>query len=376
MSTPTRVTFNSLADSEHSGEREAVRRVFDSGWLILGEEVRQFEQAWAKRCGVDHAIGVGNGLDAIEIGLRAAGIEPGHEVITTPITAAATVLGIIRAGATPVLADIDPTTALMDLESVKRCMTPATRAVLLVHLYGHVKDMHEWVEFCQRRSLDLMEDCAQSHDASLDGRVAGSWGRFGAYSFYPTKNLGAAGDAGALVTDDSELAALSGSIRNYGQSNRYEHPHFGLNSRLDEMQAAILSARLPRLAAWTTRRRQIADTYREQINNPAISLLAAPHSPENHVHHLFVLLTDDRRHLQAHLADHGVETLIHYPIPVHQQPPLMNLARDPAGLAQAETHSKRCLSIPCAPHLTDDDLGRVIAAINDFRPRLSNSTRM
>lgn len=368
MSSPKRVAFNNFALADVTEELDAVRRVIDSGWLILGDEGRKFERAWANRCGVKNAIAVGNGLDALEIGLRGLSIGPGDEVITTPMTAVATILGIMRAGATPVLADIDSQTGLLNPASVERCIGPHTRAVLLVHLYGQMRNMDVWTALCKAYGLSLLEDCAQSHDANVNGRRGGSWGVFGAYSFYPTKNLGAAGDAGALVTDDDDLTTVARSLRNYGQSSRYEHPLVGLNSRMDEVQAAILSTRLPRLEAWTGRRRQIADAYREQISNGYLTLLAAPEAPENHVHHLFVILSDHRAQLQAHLADHGIETLIHYPIPAQHQPPLTNLARDPSGLPNAEAHAERCLSLPCAPHLTEDDLGRVIDAVNSFRP--------
>jgi dTDP-4-amino-4,6-dideoxygalactose transaminase len=362
-----RILFNDLSSLMSADDLAAVTRVLNSGWLILGNEVQGFETEWATRCGVPSAVGVGNGLDAIEIGLRSTGIGPGDEVITTPMTAVATVLGIMRAGATPVLADINPDTGLLDLASVERCLTPATRAVLVVHLYGQMRDMHLWEAFCAENNIELIEDCAQSHDASYEGRMAGSWGLFGAYSFYPTKNLGGAGDAGAIVTHDDNLASRARALRNYGQSDRYLHPHVGLNSRLDELQAAILSARLPRLAGWTARRREIAATYRDQISNPAVGLLAAPNAPENHVYHLFVLLTEKRAELQAHLRNCGIETLIHYPIPAHQQPSLTDLTRDPAGLGVAEAHSSRCLSLPCAPHLTDEDVLRVIEAVNTFK---------
>ena len=366
MSSGQDVTFHNFAGADFTEELEAVRRVLDSGWLILGDEVRRFEQAWAARCGVGNAVGVGNGLDAIEVGLRGLGIGPGDEVITTSMTAVATVLAVIRAGAIPVLADIDPQTGLLDSVSVERCIGPRTRAVLLVHLYGQMRDMDRWSDLCRSRGVLLLEDCAQSHDARFDGRRGGGWGSFGAYSFYPTKNLGAVGDAGILVTDDDDLAVLAASLRNYGQSNRYEHPHVGLNSRMDEVQAAILSVRLSRLAAWTARRRQIAENYRAGINNPAVNLLNPPASPERHVNHLFVTLTPHRTQLQAHLAGLGVETLIHYPIPAHRQTSLASVRRDPQGLVASEAHSEQCLSLPCAPHLTDEMVERVISAVNKF----------
>jgi len=232
-----------------------------------------------------------------------------------------------------------------------------------------MRGMRDWDALCMSYGIQLIEDCAQSHEAQVDGVGGGAWGAFGAYSFYPTKNLGAVGDAGALVTNSHDLAELARSLRNYGQSNRYEHPRVGLNSRLDELQAAILSVRLDRLAGWTARRREIAATYRDQIDNSAVSLLASPIAPENHAYHLFVLVTEHRAELQAHLAQAGIESLIHYPIPAHRQPPLGELDRDRAGLSKAEVHAQQCLSLPCAPHLTEDHCSRVIEAVNAFRPR-------
>lgn len=357
--------FGSAATAE---DEAAVRRVLASGHIVLGEEVRGFETAWAKRCGLHFAVGVGNGLDAIEIGLRSLGVGPGDEVITTPMTAVATVLGIVRAGATPVLADIEPSTALLSLPSVARCVTPRTRAVLLVHLYGQMRDLSEWRAFCDDHGLLLIEDCAQSHDALDDGKVAGAWGVFGAYSFYPTKNLGAVGDGGALVTNEFAIDEAARSLRNYGQQTRYVHDRVGLNSRLDEVQAAILSTRLEKLTNWTHRRRQIAASYRAGIRSDHVELMASPTSPENHVHHLFVVRSAHRAQLQRHLIDAGVETLIHYPIPVHRQTIFQALAMDPVGLRNSEEHADSCLSLPCRPNLSDSQVNRVIEAINSFQP--------
>lgn len=368
MSAKPGVAFHDFRISSSRDELSAVERVLNSGWLILGEEVRLFEEAWAAMCGLEYAVGVGNGLDAIEIGLRAAGIGPGDEVITTPMTAVATVLGILRAGATPVLADVDPEHALLDPASVDRCVNRATRAVLLVHLYGQMRDMAVWTDLCDRHRLTLVEDCAQAHDASCQGRMAGSVGQFGAYSFYPTKNLGAVGDAGALVTSDPELAQTALKLRNYGQSNRYEHPLRGLNSRLDEIQAAVLRARLPGLRDSTSRRRQIARAYEENVSSPWVQLPGLPQHSENHVYHLFVVRSPHRDALQAHLAASGIQSLIHYPIPVHQQRSLAGIRMDPQGLPIAERHARECLSLPCAPHLNDVEVSRVIDAINAFRP--------
>lgn len=349
-----------------TAELAALERVLHSGWYVLGNEVKAFEQEWAARCGIAHAIGVGNGMDAIEIGLRALDIGAGDEVITTPMTAFATVLAIIRAGATPVLADIDPQTALLDPASVERCIGPRTKAVLLVHLYGQVRDMSRWLSLCERHHIALLEDCAQSHMAQWDGKIAGSFGRFGAYSFYPTKNLGALGDAGALLCGDEKLAQRAAVLRNYGQSVRYHHTELGLNSRLDELQAAILRVRLAYLDANTFRRRAIAATYREQISNPLVRMLAAPIQIENHVYHLFVVTCSERDRLAQHLKSCGVETYVHYPVPVNRQTPCDEIRCDPSGLVAAEQHAATCLSIPCHPQMSDVGVVAVIEAINAF----------
>jgi len=359
--------FQREAPALRQRELAAVERVQRSGWYILGNEVREFENEWARAVGTAHAVGVGNGMDAIEIALRALGIGPGDEVITTPMTAFASVLAILRAGAAPVLADIDPATAQMSLASARRCLGPRTKAVLLVHLYGHALRLDQWRQFCDVAGLVLVEDCAQAHLARWDGTFAGAWGQVGAFSFYPTKNLGALGDGGALTTADAALAETARQLRNYGQSARYHHPLLGLNSRLDELHAAILRERLTVLEEYTARRRRIARAYRTGIANPALRLLAEPHEEANHVYHLFVLCCEQRDRLAEHLRARGVESLIHYPIPVHEQPPCTAMRRDPHGLAAAERHARSCISIPGNPQLTDDEVSSVIRALNEFR---------
>lgn len=345
----------------------AVRRVLESGWYVLGNEVVAFEKQWAATCGVTDAVGVGNGMDAIEIALRALGIGAGDEVITTPMTAFATVLAVLRAGATPVLADIDPQTALLSIESAERCVTPKTKALLLVHLYGQVRGMDAWTAFCSRHGIALVEDCAQAHLATWQGRVAGSFGAAGAYSFYPTKNLGAPGDAGMLVTNDQMLAQRAGRLRNYGQSIRYQHPELGMNSRLDEIHAAMLAERMKWLPEFTERRRQIANAYQTRITNRLIRKLASPEEASAHVFHLYVVTCEQREALQAHLLEHQVQALIHYPIPIHHQEPCRNIARDHRGLVQSEIHALNCLSLPCHPQMTDNDVDVVISAANSFQ---------
>lgn len=359
--------FHAEPEALRGAELAAAERVLRSGWFVLGHELQRFEIDWAARCGTAHAIGVGNGMDAIEIGLRALDIGPGDEVITTPMTAFASVLAIIRAGAIPVLADIDPDTALLDPVSVERCIGPKTKAVLLVHLYGQVRMMDKWAAFCEQRGIFLLEDCAQAHLACWDGKAAGSFGRFGAYSFYPTKNLGALGDGGALVCNNSILAERAGVLRNYGQSVRYHHPVLGLNSRLDELQAALLLTRLEWLDKFTQRRRQIAAAYIAGIANPAVKLLSAPIQMESHVYHLFVVLSQERDRLADFLKENGIQALVHYPVPIHKQPPCMELRCDPFGLGSTERHAAQCLSIPCHPQLSDADVEKVIGSINAFK---------
>jgi dTDP-4-amino-4,6-dideoxygalactose transaminase len=359
--------FKAESEELKSAMAAAVRRVIDSGWYVLGPEVQAFERLWAQDVGAAAAVGVANGMDAIELALRALDIGPGDEVITTPMTAFATVLGILRAGAVPVLADIEPRTGLLDPASARRCLTPRTRAVVPVHLYGQLRDPDLWVAFCAEAGIELVEDCAQAHRACWRGRVAGTFGRAGAYSFYPTKNLGALGDGGALVSNDPVLAHRVAQLRNYGQSERYSHPEIGMNSRLDEMQAAILSVRLGWLQRYTERRQAIGHRYHVGIRNASVRLLAAPQEPAAHVYHLFVVCTPQRAALQAHLKEAGVQALLHYPIPVHQQEPCRQIRRDPQGLAASERHALECLSLPCHPQMSDADTQHVIDAVNAFR---------
>jgi len=354
----------------------AVSRVIDSGWYILGKELESFESAWAELCGVPNAVGVGNGMDAIEIALRSLDIGPGDEVITTPMTAFATVLAILRAGATPVLADIDAETALLDRDSVARCVSSKTRAVILVHLYGQLRDMADWVKFCKLRNIHLIEDCAQSHLAVWQGRVAGGFGKAGAYSFYPTKNLGALGDGGMLIASDPLLAERAARLRNYGQTVRYHHPENGINSRLDEIHAAMLQVRLKWLPAFTQRRQEIASMYMRGIQNLLVRKLAEPQEPAAHVYHLYVVTCEHRDALQRHLHICGVQTHIHYPIPVHHQESCRDVRRDPAGLINSEAHADQCLSLPCHPQMSQDHVITVVNAVNNFRQRRCGSNKM
>jgi dTDP-4-amino-4,6-dideoxygalactose transaminase len=348
-----------------AAELEAVRRVLASGWFILGAEVAAFEREWAARCDTRHAVGVGNGLDAIAIGLRCLGIGPGDEVITTPVTAFATVLAILQVGATPVLADVDDC-ALLDVDSASRCLSTSTRAVIPVHLYGRIGDMDRWQRFCKDAGIHLVEDCAQAHLARWRGRAAGSFGSFGAYSFYPTKNLGARGDAGAIVTSDTSLSECAARLRNYGQRDRYRHDEIGVNSRLDELQAALLRTRLAWLDRFTASRHRVAQGLRAGISNARVQPLPRAPEDEQDAHHLFVVNCSERERLAQHLEARGVQTLVHYPLPIHLQQPCKTLRRDPVGLPRAEAHAGTCLSLPCHPQLSEEDVARIVDAVNAF----------
>jgi dTDP-4-amino-4,6-dideoxygalactose transaminase len=359
--------FTAEPEEVRARENAAISRVLSSGHYILGREVEAFEKSWAAFCGTKHCVGVANGMEAIELALRALGIGGGDEVITTPMTAIATVLAILHAGATPVLADIDPQTALLNRESVARVLTKRTKALLPVHLYGRLPDMDLWSAFCKDAGIHLVEDCAQAHGARFSGKSAGAFGEVSAFSFYPTKNLGAKGDAGAVVTNSSAIAERVRSLRNLGATSRYVHNEAGLNSRLDEVQAAILSERLPFLAAFNARRHAIAHAYQSGITNPAIEHLVVPKDSAAHVYHLFVIRTPERDRLAEFLKSRGIETLVHYPVPAHRQECCRNIRCDSAGLPNAEAHAKSCLSLPCHPQLTDEEVRIVVAAVNEFR---------
>jgi dTDP-4-amino-4,6-dideoxygalactose transaminase len=359
--------FTAEPEELRQAELAGVERVFSSGRFILGKELERFEHAWADFCQTEFCVGVGNGMEALELGLRALDIGPGDEVITTPMTAIATVLAIIHAGATPVFADIDLANALLDISSVKRCVSSRTKAILLVHLYGQVCDMTSWIEFCRDAKIHLLEDCAQAHGAVFDRRGSGSVGAWGAFSFYPTKNLGAKGDAGAVVTNSKEVATRMKRLRNCGTTDRYTHTDAGLNSRLDEVQAAVLSVRLGWLKRFNARRQEIARRYLAEIKNPRIQLLAPPHHSENHVYHLFVIRCAQRDALLDFLTSKDVAALIHYPIPAHRQACCNGNRHDPSGLPNADLHAQQCVSIPCHPQLTDKNVAQVIDTINAFK---------
>ena len=344
------------------GELEAATaRVLESGRFVLGEEGEALEQEFAAACGAAHGVGVASGTDAVELALRAVGVQPGDEVVTQANTCVPTVTAIVRAGGTPVLCDADPRSGAIDLGSLEAALSQRTRAVVPVHLYGQCADTEAIVGLCQPRGIAVVEDCAQAHAASLRGRIAGTIGAAGAFSFYPTKNLGGLGDGGAVITGNADVAERLRLLRHYGQVGGYRHERFGVNSRLDEIQAAIVRAKLPNLEAWTERRRQIASVYSAALRDgPVEPLVELP--ARRHAFHLFVLRAPDRDRLRADLAARGIATLIHYPLPIHRQPVFANLADGPVPLSGAEKLAAGVLSLPLYPELTDEEVDAVATA--------------
>lgn len=361
----TTLPFMSMVPGDDAADiREAINRVIARGWFILGPELEAFEHEFAKAAGAARAVGVGTGTDAITLVLRARGIGPGDEVITTPLSAAYSALAIMMAGARPVFADLDPDRLTLDPSRVEAAITPRTKAILPVHLYGQPADMTALMAVAARHGLTIVEDACQAHLATSEGRPVGTMGIAGAFSFYPTKNLGALGDAGAVVTNDADLAEHLKRLRNGGQTTRYHHLEFGVNTRLDEMQAAILRVRLARLAAWTERRRALATRYREALSGAPV--VVPPERDPGHVYHLFPIRTAQRATLQAHLKDHGIETLIHYPVAIPDQPALASTG--PAACPIARQICGELLSLPLHPSLRDEDVDRVAQAVHSFHP--------
>jgi dTDP-4-amino-4,6-dideoxygalactose transaminase len=363
---PARIPFMSLVPSADAAViRAAIDRVIARGWFILGPEVEAFECEFAAAMGAAYAVGVGTGTDAIALILRAAGVGAGDEVITTPVSAAYSALAIVMAGARPVFVDVDPETLMIDAARIEAAITPRTRAILPVHLYGQAADMTAIARIASRHNLTIVEDCCQAHLATAGGQPVGTIGLAGAFSFYPTKNLGALGDGGAVVTNDAALAARVKRLRNGGQTDRYRHLEPGINSRLDEMQAAILRARLPLLSGWTARRRRIAALYRDALHGAPVTALAE--RDPGHVYHLFVVRSGARGDLQTHLAARGIETLIHYPVPIPRQPALAAVHPDECPIATAACDE--ILSLPLHPGMSDGDVAEVAAAIGSFERR-------
>jgi dTDP-3-amino-3,4,6-trideoxy-alpha-D-glucose transaminase len=336
---------------------EAIARVTRRGWYVLGPELEAFESEFAAASGASFAVGTASGTDAITLLLRAAGIGSGDEVIVPAITAAYTALAVVAAGAYPIIVDVDDRTLTMDPGACAAAVNSRTRAVVPVHLYGQPADMAALTQIASRHSLAIVEDCCQAHLATCGGRPVGTFGVGGAFSFYPTKNLGALGDAGAVLTNDATLAARVKRLRNGGQGDRYVHVEPGVNSRLDELQAAVLRVRLPLLPAWTRQRRHFAAAYRQMLP-PALTPVAE--RDPGHVYHLFPVRASTRQPLQAGMTAAGIETLIHYPVPLNEQPAFASYPAPPCPVAARAT--RELLSLPLHPGLVDADIQRIVAA--------------
>lgn len=348
---------------------EAFDRVGKSGWLVLGKEVEQFENDLARFWGIPHAVGVANGLDALEIAFRCEGMKAGDRVITTPLSAFATTLALLRVGAVPVFVDVDES-GLLDLELAEEAMksTPRPKFIVPVHLYGHAMNLDALEAFTRRHELCVIEDCAQAIGAKSGPRAVGTVSRVCATSFYPTKNLGAFGDAGALLTNDGALRDHARRLRDYGQSDKYVHDDVGMNSRLDELQAALLrSVQLPALAAQTARRTQLAQRYLQAIKNDSVLVVPKPAQSES-VWHLFPLIVSARDAFREHLKKHGVQTGLHYPKLIPDQQAMRGVEHHVVGsMPRAQRFAIAQVSVPLHPFMSDEEVERVITAINGFR---------
>jgi dTDP-4-amino-4,6-dideoxygalactose transaminase len=364
-----RVAFLDLkaAHAELRAELDAAcARVMESGWFVLGDEVAAFEAEFAAYCGARHCVGVGNGLDALHLILRAMKIGPGDEVIVPANTYIATWLAVSYAGATPVPVEPDPQTFNLDPARVGAAVTPRTRAVLPVHLYGQAADVDAIKEVAEAHGLRVVEDAAQAQGARYRGRAAGSLADAAGFSFYPGKNLGAAGDAGAVTTDDDALAAELRRLRNYGSRAKYHNDVKGFNSRLDELQAAVLRVKLRRLDEWNARRAGTARRYLRALRGvPGLALPAVPEYADP-AWHLFVVRHPRRDALREHLERAGVGTLIHYPVAPHRQPAYAELGLAEGSLPVSEAMAREVLSLPVGPHLSEAEADYVVAAVSSF----------
>lgn len=368
------IPFVDLTCQHQPLEAELKQSVWDTinrGDFILGKAVQEFEQAFAGACGVSYGIGVGCGTDAIALGLQAAGIGRDDEVILPANTFVATLLGVLRTGATPILVDCDPATALIDLIAVEKAITDRTRAIIPVHLYGQMVSPQGLLALASRHDLTIFEDAAQAHLAEREGFRAGSIGIAAAFSFYPSKNLGGFGDGGMLVSQDEMVTQNARALRNYGAPRKYYHTQIGTNSRLDTLQATVLKAKLPFLQAWNDDRCRIAQRYDQQLATLA-DFGVVPlqnHSGSGHVYHLYVVRVTEtcslsRDQLQADLNDHAIQTGIHYPIPCHLQPAFEYLGYQPGDLPVCERLAGEILSLPMYPGLRDDQIDRVVNTIS------------
>jgi len=363
------ISFSGLSEQYRSLSTEidgAIRRVMKSAWYILGKEVDSFENAFASYCGTTYAIGCASGTDAIALSLMALNIGKGDEVITVPNTAMPTVSAISMAGATPVFVDIDDY-YLMDTKKIKRSITKKTKAILPVHLYGQMADMDKIMALAKQYNLKVVEDACQSHGAKYKGLKAGSVGDAGCFSFYPTKNLGCFGDGGAITTNCAKLYEKLLMMRNYGQRDRYLYSIKGINSRLDELQAAVLRVKLAYLDRWNKQRRKIAHLYNKLLGD----VCTVPMQKEGsyHVFHLYVIRVRDRKALQSYLKENGVDTLIHYPLPIHLQKAYMDLGYKRGDFCCAERSADEIISLPIHPYLSSNSVKHICMKIKSIAGR-------
>jgi dTDP-4-amino-4,6-dideoxygalactose transaminase len=343
---------------------QAVARVLNRGWFILGEEVLAFEEEFAAYCGAAYGVGVGSGTEALHLALLAYGVGPGDEVITVPDTAVATVAAIELAGATPVFVDIDPVTYNMDISQVEERITPRTKVLLPVHLYGQAADLDPLLSLAEGQGLMVVEDAAQAHGTTYKGRRLPK-GDVGCFSFYPTKNLGAYGDGGMVVTDDAQIAERVRLLRQYGWEKRYISSVRGLNSRLDELQAAILRVKLRHLDEWNEARRRWAGLYNELLTGSEV-VTPQESSYGEHIYHLYVVRSKERDELQQFLAQKAIGTMIHYPLPIHLMEAYHGLGYGPGSFPQAEEHCRQALSLPLYSEITKEEVEMVADSIKEF----------
>jgi dTDP-4-amino-4,6-dideoxygalactose transaminase len=343
----------------------AIARTIDNCSFCLGPDVAEFEKDFAKFCGVEHAVGFNSGTSALHVALLLAGVGPGDEVITTPFTFIATSWAVSYAGAKPVYVDIDDATCNIDVKLVERAITPRTKALLPVHLYGQPCDLDPLLEIARKHKVPLIEDACQAHGAKYKGKTVGTLGVSACFSFYPGKNLGACGEGGALVTNDGKLAARAKSLREHGSTQRYYHDEIGFNYRMEGFQAAVLGVKLPHLAKWTERRRAIAKIYSELLSETPLQLPREGAHAEG-VWHVYAVRHARREELKRHLEANGVGAAIHYPIPLHLQKAYASLGHKPGDFPAAEKAAREVLSLPIYPELTDKQVQRVTDVVKEF----------
>lgn len=344
--------------------RNAIQRVLEKQWFILGEELEKFEQEFPNHIEAKYGVGVNSGSDALYLAVKALGIGKGDEVITVSHTFISTVDAIVRNGAKPIFLDIDPETYTIDVTQIERKITERTKAIIPVHLYGHPSDIDPIMENAEEHNLFVIEDACQAHGAEYKGKNVGSIGHVGCFSFYPAKNLGAYGDAGMLVTNDEELAGRLGMMRNYGQLKKYHHEFIGVNSRLDEIQAAILRAQLKHLDEWNEKRRRVARLYNEFLEDSRV-IMPTQKEYAKHVYYVYVIRHKNRDKLEKHLEKNGIQTLIHYPIPIHKQKAYLDTGFQ-LNLPVTEKICDEILSLPIHPFLHEDEILFIAECVKCF----------